>query len=395
MPVYNEAATVAAVLDADPRCTTTARCSSSTTGRPTRRPRCWPNATTCWCCAHPGEPRLRHARSSTASQFAQFARAEAPDHDGLRRAARAGAHPAVLRGAHRRGRPRLGQPLPARPAARRATRPRERREINDESPPGVNEVTGWQLTDAFCGFKAYHVDRVMALGLDASRATRCRSSCGRRRGGRAARSRRCRSSASTSTTTAASAQDLDDPEKRLAYYLRVWREALGGGGVTMADVVCVGAHPDDVEIGMGATVALHARAGPRRRCSCDLTDGEPTPHGTPRRVRARRPRPRRVLGVRARDAAAAQPRAVRTRWRRAGARRGVPRAAARAAVRAVSRSTRIPTTSPPPRSATAARFYAKFDEDGHGRGAALPGEALPLPGRPPARSSRSRRSSWT
>lgn len=46
------------------------------------------------------------------------------------------------------------------------------------------------------------------------------------------------------------------------------------------DAVCVGAHPDDVEIGMGATVAKLTSAG-RRVAIVDLTNGEPTPHGSP------------------------------------------------------------------------------------------------------------------
>lgn len=47
----------------------------------------------------------------------------------------------------------------------------------------------------------------------------------------------------------------------------------------MADVVCVGAHPDDVEIGMGGTVASLAAAG-ADVLIVDLTDGEPTPFGS-------------------------------------------------------------------------------------------------------------------
>lgn len=47
----------------------------------------------------------------------------------------------------------------------------------------------------------------------------------------------------------------------------------------MADVMCIGAHPDDVEIGMGATVAKMAAAG-MEVVLVDLTDGEPTPRGT-------------------------------------------------------------------------------------------------------------------
>lgn len=47
----------------------------------------------------------------------------------------------------------------------------------------------------------------------------------------------------------------------------------------MADVICIGAHPDDVEIGMGASVARMVRQG-LDVVIVDLTDGEPTPHGT-------------------------------------------------------------------------------------------------------------------
>lgn len=48
----------------------------------------------------------------------------------------------------------------------------------------------------------------------------------------------------------------------------------------MTDILCIGAHPDDVEIGMGAAVATFVRQG-MSVCIVDLTDGEPTPHGTP------------------------------------------------------------------------------------------------------------------
>ncbi|MDA3937336.1 MAG: bacillithiol biosynthesis deacetylase BshB1 [Actinomycetota bacterium] len=47
----------------------------------------------------------------------------------------------------------------------------------------------------------------------------------------------------------------------------------------MIDALCIGAHPDDVEIGMGATVAGMVARG-LEVAIVDLTDGEPTPHGT-------------------------------------------------------------------------------------------------------------------
>ncbi len=53
----------------------------------------------------------------------------------------------------------------------------------------------------------------------------------------------------------------------------------------MVDYACIGAHPDDVEIGMGATIAGLVRRG-KSVAIIDLTDGEPTPHGT-RETRAK------------------------------------------------------------------------------------------------------------
>ncbi|MDO8847786.1 MAG: PIG-L family deacetylase [Coriobacteriia bacterium] len=65
----------------------------------------------------------------------------------------------------------------------------------------------------------------------------------------------------------------------------------------MADVVCVGAHPDDVEIGMGGTVAALAARG-ADVLIVDLTDGEPTPHGTHERRMAEAAEAARLLGCR-------------------------------------------------------------------------------------------------
>lgn len=62
------------------------------------------------------------------------------------------------------------------------------------------------------------------------------------------------------------------------------------------DAVCVGAHPDDVEIGMGATVAKMSRAG-KRVAIVDLTNGEPTPHGSVEIRDAESARAAEILGV--------------------------------------------------------------------------------------------------
>ncbi len=65
----------------------------------------------------------------------------------------------------------------------------------------------------------------------------------------------------------------------------------------MADIVCVGAHPDDVEIGMGGTVAALASGG-ADVLVVDLTDGEPTPFGTHDRRMAEASESANVLGCR-------------------------------------------------------------------------------------------------
>jgi len=63
------------------------------------------------------------------------------------------------------------------------------------------------------------------------------------------------------------------------------------------DVIAVGAHPDDVEIGCGGTLALLAAQG-RRVGIVDLTDGEPTPRSSgPEERLAEAAAAAKVLGV--------------------------------------------------------------------------------------------------
>jgi bacillithiol biosynthesis deacetylase BshB1 len=62
------------------------------------------------------------------------------------------------------------------------------------------------------------------------------------------------------------------------------------------DAMCIGAHPDDVEIGMGATVAGMVRRG-MKVVVVDLTDGEPTPHGSPEIRAAESAQAAAVLGA--------------------------------------------------------------------------------------------------
>jgi bacillithiol biosynthesis deacetylase BshB1 len=67
------------------------------------------------------------------------------------------------------------------------------------------------------------------------------------------------------------------------------------------DVVAVGAHPDDVEIAVGGTLAAMARRGYRVGI-VDLTDGEPTPGSPGPEVRlAEAQRAAEILGATARE----------------------------------------------------------------------------------------------
>jgi N-acetylglucosamine malate deacetylase 1 len=67
----------------------------------------------------------------------------------------------------------------------------------------------------------------------------------------------------------------------------------------MAQLLVMGAHPDDAEIGMGGAIAAFVHQG-HEVTLLDLTDGEPTPMGTPERRRAESEAAARVLGVRQR-----------------------------------------------------------------------------------------------
>lgn len=67
----------------------------------------------------------------------------------------------------------------------------------------------------------------------------------------------------------------------------------------MARILAIGPHPDDVEIAMGGTVCLLLAQG-HEVVICDLTDGEPTPEGTPERRAAEAAEASRLLGVRER-----------------------------------------------------------------------------------------------
>jgi bacillithiol biosynthesis deacetylase BshB1 len=62
------------------------------------------------------------------------------------------------------------------------------------------------------------------------------------------------------------------------------------------DLLAFGPHPDDLEIGMGGTLRLHADLGARVGL-CDLTHGEMGSNGTPEERAAEAERAREVLGA--------------------------------------------------------------------------------------------------
>jgi len=66
--------------------------------------------------------------------------------------------------------------------------------------------------------------------------------------------------------------------------------------VSPVDLLVFGPHPDDIEIGLGGTVALHAARGDRVGL-CDLTRGELGSNGTPDEREAEAEAARHVLGA--------------------------------------------------------------------------------------------------
>src|SRR5688572_22876652 len=62
------------------------------------------------------------------------------------------------------------------------------------------------------------------------------------------------------------------------------------------DLLVFGPHPDDLEIGLGGTIARHTSAG-HRVGLCDLTKGELSSNGTPEERQQEAAAATRVLGA--------------------------------------------------------------------------------------------------
>ncbi len=67
----------------------------------------------------------------------------------------------------------------------------------------------------------------------------------------------------------------------------------------MANILVVGPHPDDQELGMGGTIAHLAQQG-HNVLLLDMTNGEPTPHGSPEIREREWTEAARILGVKRR-----------------------------------------------------------------------------------------------
>lgn len=105
------------------------------------------------------------------------------------------------------------------------TAPPSRQDVNRRVTSMINEVTGWSLTDAFCGFKAYR-----ASALRAMRLTEPGYAMPLELWAQAHRAGLCVIELPVARIyfdgDRSFGQDLDDPEHRLGYYLRVWAHAL-------------------------------------------------------------------------------------------------------------------------------------------------------------------------
>ncbi len=103
--------------------------------------------------------------------------------------------------------------------------PPDRMEVNRRVTERINEVTGWGLTDAFCGFKAYRLDAVIGLGLSEpgygmpmelwAKAYKAGLEV-----------RELPVERIYYDHDRSFGEGLDDPEARFEYYMRVWEQAL-------------------------------------------------------------------------------------------------------------------------------------------------------------------------
>jgi glycosyltransferase involved in cell wall biosynthesis len=109
------------------------------------------------------------------------------------------------------------------------TPPPDRRSVNERVTAIINNATGWSLTDAFCGFKAYTADALRRVAIDEpgyamplefwARAWRAGLTV-------------CELPVERIyfDHDRSFGEHLDDPDLRFDYYLSVWTRALDEGG---------------------------------------------------------------------------------------------------------------------------------------------------------------------
>ncbi len=103
--------------------------------------------------------------------------------------------------------------------------PGMRREVNRIVTEEINEVTGWDITDAFCGFKAYRMAALDGIEItEPGYAMPLELWAKAYRAGLAVREIPVERIYCDYDRTFGT--ELDDPERRLAYYLSVWHRAL-------------------------------------------------------------------------------------------------------------------------------------------------------------------------
>ena len=103
--------------------------------------------------------------------------------------------------------------------------PPERQDVNRTVTEAINRATGWSLTDAFCGFKSYRAEALARLRL-----TEPGYAMPLELWARAYRAGLCVVEHPVERIyfegDRSFGQDLDDPARRLAYYMHVWERAL-------------------------------------------------------------------------------------------------------------------------------------------------------------------------
>jgi glycosyltransferase involved in cell wall biosynthesis len=109
-----------------------------------------------------------------------------------------------------------------------STAPEDRRHINEIITTKVNEVTGYGITDAFCGLKAYNLSIFDRVGLtEPGYAICCEFWARAYRAGLTMKEIPVERIYVDLHRTFG--PELDDPDRRLHYYLEHWERALSDG----------------------------------------------------------------------------------------------------------------------------------------------------------------------